>query len=158
MLIASKLRSVISSANSPIEESNTEMHYLVLHVTEDDSGNPVNTWELIKGRQAVVDAIYDILKENGYYNFFKSNILSEKVNMNKSISAYAFIRRFLESEDITLENWGIENLDDFNDYIFSEDKYEDDMSYQGINSMEDLDKFFIADIQHKNFFQLKNEE
>lgn len=158
MLIASKLRSVISPANSPIKESNTEMHYLVLHVTEDDSGNPVNTWELIKGRQAVVDAIYDILKENGYYNFFKSNILSEKVNMNKSISAYAFIRRFLESEDITLENWGIENLDDFNDYIFGEDKYQDDMSYQGIDSMEDLDKFFIADIQHKNFFQLKNEE
>lgn len=158
MLVASKMRSVISSANSPVEESNNEMNYLVLHVTEDDSGNPMNSWELVKGRQAVVDAIYDILKENGYYNFFKSNILSEKVNMNKGISAYTFIRRFLESEDITLENWGIENLDDFNDYIFSEDKYEDDMSYQGIDSMEDLDKFFIADIQHKNFFQLKNEE
>lgn len=158
MLVASKMRSVISSANSPVEENNSEMNYLVLHVTEDDSGNPTNTWELVKGRQAVVDAIYDILKENGYYNFFKSNILSEKVNMNKGISAYTFIRRFLESEDITLENWGIENLDDFNDYIFSEDKYEDDMSYQGIDSMEDLDKFFIADIQHKNFFQLKNEE
>ena len=144
MLVASKMRSVISSANSPVEESNNEMNYLVLHVTEDDSGNPMNTWELVKGRQAVVDAIYDILKENGYYNFFKSNILSEKVNMNKGISAYTFIRRFLESEDITLENWGIEN--------------QDDMSYQGIDSMEDLDKFFIADIQHKNFFQLKNEE
>ena len=36
--------------------------------------------------------------------------------------------------------------------------YQDDMSYQGIDSMEDLNKFFIADIQHKNFFQLKNEE
>lgn len=158
MLVASKLRTVISPANSSVEESHTEMNYLVLHVTEDDSGNPVNTWELIKGRQAVVDAIYDILKENGYYNFFKSNILSEKVNMNKSISVYTFIRRFLESDDITLENWGIENLDDFNDYIFGEDKYQDDMSYQGIDSMEDLNKFFIADIQHKNFFQLKNEE
>ena len=64
----------------------------------------------------------------------------------------------MESNDITLENWGIENLDDFNDYIFGEDKYQDDMSYQGIDSMEDLNKFFIADIQHKNFFQLKNEE
>lgn len=158
MLVASKMRSVISSANSPVEESNNEMNYLVLHATEDDSGNPMNTWEIVKGRQAVVDTIYDILKENGYYNFFKSNILSEKVNMNKGISAYTFIRRFLESEDITLENWGIENLDDFNDYIFSEDKYEDDMPYQGIDSMDDLDKFFIADIQHKNFFQLKNEE
>lgn len=157
MLVANKLRSVISSGNTT-EETSNEMNYLILHVTEDENGNVVNTWELIKGRQAVVDAIYDILKENGYYNFFKSNILSEKVNMNKSISAYTFIRRFLESEDITLENWGIENIEDFNDYLFNEDRYEDDMSYQGIDYLEDLDKFYIADIQHKNFFQLKNEE
>ena len=94
MLVASKMRSVISSANSPVEESNNEMNYLVLHVTEDDSGNPMNTWELVKGRQAVVDAIYDILKENGYYNIFKSNIFSEKVYMKKAISAYPFIRSF----------------------------------------------------------------
>jgi len=159
MLVPSTLRRVITSNNrSKEEESNNEMNYLVLHVTYDGKGNPINTWELIKGRQAVIDAVYDVLKENGTYNFFKSNIISEKITMNKAISVYSFIRKFLEAEEITLDNWGIENVDDFNDYIFYNDNNNSDMSYLAIDSIEDLDKFYNADIQHKSVFELNTEE
>lgn len=159
MLVPSVLRSVIVSKNNTNEEeSNNDMNYLILHVIYDDKGNATNTWELVKGRQAVVDAVYDAMKENGYYNFFKSNIISEKINMTKAISVYSFIRKFLEADEITLDNWGIENIDDFNDYIFYTDSNVSDMSYQGIDNIEDLDKFYNADIQHKTLFDFDNEE
>ena len=154
MLVSNELRPIISRNNDDSANEVHEMKYLILHVTEDE-GKKVQSWELVEGRQAVVDAVYTILKENGYYNFFRSNILSEKVNMNKSISAYTFIRRFLETGDVTLEGWGIETAEDFSDYIF--DEFNDDADYQGITNLDELDKFYNADIHHKTMFDIDKE-
>lgn len=155
MLVANKLKGIVSIVRNgeEVNAKNEEMKYLVLHVTEDENGAPLNTWELVTGRQAVVDAVYTILKENGYYNFFKSNIMSDRITMDKCISVYTFIRKFMEAEEVDLSAWGIETLDDFHDYLFEEDKFIDDMSFQGIDDVTGLNRYYNADIQHKSIFE-----
>lgn len=154
MLIAAKKKSPIVFNDPSKNAVESEMKYLVLHVTEDEHG-PVKLWELLSGRQAVVDNIYDIFKENGYYNFFRSNIVSEKIEITRAISAYTFIRRFLESGEITLDAWGIKTVDDFNDYILSDDSCVDAMNLQGIVDMSDLDKYYKADLYHKTMNEVQ---
>lgn len=155
MLVNRNLKKILDVVSSDVEDTTTndEMKYLVLHVTEDENGSSFNTWELVTGRQAVVDAVYTILKENGYYNFFKSNVMSDRITMDKCISVYTFIRKFMESGEVDMSAWGIETLDDFHDYIFDEDKFIDDMAIQGIDDVTGLTRYFNADIQHKSIFE-----
>lgn len=154
MLIAERKRSPITFKDPSKNVVEPETKYLVLHVTEDEHG-PLNVWHLLSGEQAVVDTIYDIFKENGYYNFFGSNVISEHMELTGAISAYTFIRYFFECGKINLDAWGMQNIDDFNDYLFSDDACVEVMTNEQIVDLDDLNKYYKANLHHKTMNEVQ---
>lgn len=129
-------------------DTSHEMTYLILHhaiPNEENDDESLKKWEVVRGRQAVIDSIYTILKEYGTYEFISSNIISEKVTANKAVSAYTFIRKLFESGNINLDAWGIETIDDLDDYALSNNHAE--LPFD-INTVEGLQKFYEMDLQH----------
>lgn len=142
MLIPEKKEKIISFGN---EEEQPEKAYLVLSVV-DLKHESKNVWNLVYGRQGVFEEIDTVYREYGTYNFFKSNIISEGIPPTHAISAYTFLRMFIDSGDVDSSSWSILNIEDLN--LFISDVNSDDIVRLHIDDDEDLANYAEDDSNH----------